>query len=47
MLRELQESAIRTVRIGDSENFTLDDYSDEAAVDAMELDGETDDFLGG
>ena len=44
MLREQQESAIRTVKIGDSEYFTLDDYSNEAAVDALELDEESDIF---
>ena len=47
MLRELQETVIRTVRIGDSEYFTLDDYSNETAVDAMELDGESGSFVVG
>ena len=46
MLRELQEKVIRTVKIGDDEYHTLDDYSSEPQLDAADDDGDKDDIWG-
>ena len=46
MLREQQEKVIRTVKIGDDEYHTLDDYSNEPQLDAADDEVEKDDIWG-
>ena len=46
MLREQQEKVIRTVKIGDDEYHTLDDYSNEPQLDAADDEVANDDIWG-
>ena len=46
VLDELQEKVIRTVKMGDDEYHTLDDWSSEPQLDAADDDGDKDDIWG-
>ena len=46
MLREQQEKVIRTVKIGDDEYHTLDDYSNEPQLDTADDEVEKEDIWG-